>query len=528
VPALAALVWVGFEVHHGGALRYYGLFTIDFSNLAGMVALIKDSPGAPAFVTAGSGPLHYHWWFFTVAAWLSEFAGAHGRAASALALTTLVAAGVLAAALSAFVADHLRRHASELSERVRHRVATLTAAIVIVAPLSVYAYQFVVNHVNRPWFTVGNRNSLLLSIVNSMSTFGNNTLALTLVLLISEWLRDTGERPSWKATFATTFAGLALCGLSVTLTVPLTLAGAAWAVMGRVRQPWRFAVSGAAIGAWGLPLLRATSILGDSSQHMLLSFDRGQFLQNAALGMAPIWVLALASLVRTRRVSFSWLLVIAALAVPSFVDFAGHGAVSSTMSMKMASLLVVASAPLVADGLLVLLRVGVSTAPPAWTRAWRAVAVVAVLAGAFNTLAYAAQFAYYRLSGGGRVSELPAEYAAALDYVRLHTPRAAVVVDPNGDLLPSTIGTLLIGERQVWLPTNYSVTLFRTDSDNPEIMSRPAVWSAWAKSAFRDEALAGTIATRADVLVAPAGIESASWDPRYVVGAYGVYASRRR
>jgi hypothetical protein len=526
IPLLACLVWMGFEVSHGGVLRYYGLFTIDFSNLAGMVAMIKASPGAPAFVTAGSGPLHYHWWFFTVAAWLSGFAGVHGRGSSALALANLTAAVLLAAAITAVVAEHVRRRAMALSERAQVRLAAASAAVVVVAPFSVYAYQFLVAHLHRPWFTVGVRNSLLLSVVNSMSTFGNNTLALTLVLLVVQLLAVHGERPSWRAAAATAVAGLAMFGLSVTLTLPLAMAGGAWILMGRVRQPWRLAICGAAVGAVGLPLLRATGIMGDSSQHMVVAFDRGQFVQNVALGMAPVWVLAAASLLERRRLSFAGLLMAAAVLVPTFVDFVGHGAVTSTMSMKTASLLAVASAPLVADGLLVLARGGAGR--PLWMRAWRVGAVLALLAGAGNTLAYAGQFAFYRLTGRGHPAELPAEYAAALDHVRRHTPPAAVVVDPNGDLLPLTVGTLLISERQVWLPTIYSAAIFRTDGDNPEIMSRPAIWRAWEQGGFRDESLAAAIASKADVLVGPPHIASGSWQETFAAGAFAVYQSRRR
>lgn len=529
VPALACLVWMGFEVRRGGVLRYYGLFTIDFSNLVGMVAMIKASPGAPGFVTAGGGPLHYHWWFFTVAAWLSEFAGARGRCSSALALANFVAAILLAATLVAAVTAHLGRRLTELDARTRHRLAVASAAIVIVAPLSLYAYQFVVNHLHLSWFTVGVRNSLLLSIVNSMSTFGNNTLALAIVLIVGELMVALGETPSWRAAAAIAVAGLSLCGLSMTLTMPLAMAGGVWMLMGRVRKPWRLIVVTAAVGLVGLPLLRVSNLMGDSSQRLVVSFDRGQFVQNVAFGMAPLMLLAALSLRGRPRLSFGWLLLGAGILVPTFVDFVGHGAVSSTMSMKMASLLAIAAAAPVAEGLLALGAGGRSVfRSPATTRICRTVIALALVAGAGNTLAYAGQFAFYRLAGRGRPAEIPADYADALEYVRRESPRAAVVIDPNGDLLRDTIGTLLIGERQVWLPTVYSAALFRSDSDRPEIMSRPELWQAWERGGFHDETAAAALASRADVLVGPPRLESTSWEPRFVAGGYAVYSSRRR
>src|SRR5205085_8992933 len=102
------------------------------------------------------------------------------------------------------------------------------------------------------------------------------------------------------------------------------------------------------------------------------------------------------------------------------------------------------------------------------------------------------------------------------------------VVDPHGDRLPDTIDTLLIAERQVWLPTRYSIELVHTDIDNPEIMSRLDLWREWQRGRFRDETAAATMAGRADVLIGPPDLQSASWERRYAGGAYAVYQSRSR
>jgi len=540
VPAVVCLVWLGFEVPRGGGVRYYGLFPIDFANLANFVAMIKASHGLPQFVTAGGGPLHYHWWFFAIAAWLSDFMGMSSRCASALVLSNLLVAVLLAATICAVVADHLRAGRlaalSSLSERARHRLAASSAAVVIIAPFSVYAYQFLVAHAHRSWFTLGVRNNLLLSIVNSMSTFGNNTLALILVLLVGAALAAYREQPSWRLAGLLGLAGFSICGTSVTLALPVILAAAAWILLARLGlgKLWRLLVIAAVIGAVGLPILRFTNILGDSSQHALLSFDRGQFAQNVLLGMAPIWVLAAASLRVRRSLSFWWLLLAACVAVPSSIDIVGQLAVSSTMSMKIASLLAVASGPLVADGLLALMRAGApagaATSSAPGPRLWRAIAALALVVGLSNTLVYALQFAAYRLAGGaaGHPEELPGDYFQALSYVRRNTRPDAVVVDPNGDRLPRTISTLLVAERPVWLPTYYTTQLLHADVDNPEIMSRPETWRAWERGGFADEQLAATIAGAADVLVGARHIQSASWEERYAAGDYAVYVSRRR
>ena len=372
---------------------------------------------------------------------------------------------------------------------------------------------------------MGVRNSLLLSIVNSMSTFGNNSLALTLALIVAVALAAYDEKPSWTLAALAVLSGLGIFGLSATLAFPLMLAAGSWVLLGKVRQWWRLVVAAAVIGAVGLPLLRATNVMGESSRHLQFSFDGGHFIQNVALGIAPICVLSLAGLSVRRRLSFWWLLFTACILVPTFVEIAGHGSLPSTMSMKTASLLVVAAAPLVADGLLALMF----AAPSTWRTVQRAVAALVLLAGLANSLVYTFQFAGYRLTGRdrGRSADLPADYVQALDYVRRHTQPTAVVVDPNEDRLPDTIGTLLIAERQVWLPAASVTERFFPNHDNAEIASRPDLWRAWEKGGFTEEALAATIARQADILVGPPHIQSASWEERYAVGDYAVYAARR-
>ena len=56
------------------------------------------------------------------------------------------------------------------------------AALIAFAPLITYFYQFAIRLVGLPFFTTGERNGLLLSVVNSMMAFGNNTFALAAIL----------------------------------------------------------------------------------------------------------------------------------------------------------------------------------------------------------------------------------------------------------------------------------------------------------------------------------------------------------
>jgi hypothetical protein len=193
------------------------------------------------------------------------------------------------------------------------------------------------------------------------------------------------------------------------------------------------------------------------------------------------------------------------------------------MSMKVASMLVVAVAPLVADGVVALV---VQRRP-----LWRAAAALAIAVGATTAIVYTGQFAVYRAldRGGDRMVQLPAAYVDALDFVRRDTPPGALVVDPSSSILKVTISTLLIGERRVWLPTPFGSDIAGVDLANPRIRARSGVWRAWEDGGFKDEAIAARIASEADVIVGPRGIATPSWTKVREFGAYAVYyASRAR
>ena len=287
VPLILCLVWLGFEVRSGEVVRYYGLFPIDFSNLAGIITMIKTSPGLPLFATAGSGDLFYHWWYFALPAWLTDFAGLRCRNTTALILCNLVTASLLVATLCAAISRHLA-HRSELSRRARLRVIVGSAAIVILASLSVYAYQFVVAHLHLSWLALGQRNSLMLSVLNSLATFGNNTLALVAVLSIAAAVGVWNERPSYHLAALIAFLSVAVAGLSVTLAFPLALTLGAWVAIGGVARRGRLFAAAVPVGVLGLIALRLTHVLGGSGDGVVIAFDHGTFLKNVVFGMAPL------------------------------------------------------------------------------------------------------------------------------------------------------------------------------------------------------------------------------------------------
>jgi hypothetical protein len=525
VPLVFCLIWMGFEVRGGGVVRYYGLFPIDFSNLSNVITMMKASPGLPLFATAGSGPFFYHWWYYALPAWLTDFAGLHSRNTAALILCNLLVASLLVAGLCATIWRQLADRV-DLSARARLQATIVSAGIVTVAPFSLYAYQFVVGHLHQPFFTLGQRNSLLLSPLNSMTTFGNNTLALVAVVTIAAAVDVWNQRPSYRLAVLMSFLSVAVAGLNVTIAFPLALALGTWLTLAAVKRG-RFLAVAIPIGLLGLVALRLTHVLGGSRDPVVIAFDRGQFLQNAAFAMAPLWVLALAA-VRAgaaqnagRRPTFHLLLIGAGILVPSFIAVGGVRADPSVMSMKIASMIVVAAAPLVAAGVVALATKRVPVR--------RTAAALAVAVGLTNALMYTGQFAVYRAFNRGRdrMVALPAAYVDALDYVRLGTPPMSLVVDPSSSSMKVTISTLLIGERRVWLPTSFGTDIAGVDAENPRIRSRAEIWRAWEGGGFRDESIASAIAQEADVIVGPPTITSSSWRKVRGLGDYAVYAAAR-
>ena len=519
LPAAACLVRMGFEVRGGSTVRYHALSLVDFSNLATVVTMIKTSPGLPSFATLGSGFLHYHWWFFAFPAWLSELGGFDCRSATALALTDLLCSVLLAATIFAATLQHLRARPA-LAEPVRRRLAALTAGIVIVAPFSVYAYHVLVAALNLPWFTLGARSHLLLSVLNSMTSFGNHTLALTMTVLIAAMLSSWNEHPSRTRAALIGAGAIAIMGLSIILILPAAAAAATWLLLGRLRRPALLVGPVALVGAAGLVLLWKTNVLGDSPQHLVASFDRGQFVQNVVFGMAPIWVLVLSARAGGPPV-FSRALIVAGIAVPTFLIASGPGTIPESVSMKIATLLAVSAAPLVADGILTV-----------WHQrrvVWKLVAAATLSLGLANAAVYTLQFPAYRLGvpAGDRFAEMPANYIAALEYVREQTPRTAVVIDPGGDMGISADITVLVAERRLWLPVLDNAADFGVGLDSPEMTTRLAPWRAWKASRFRDESQAAILSAGADILIAEPHVVSAWWTELRSFGDFAVYAARR-
>jgi hypothetical protein len=514
LPALFSLTWLGYGATVEDTVRFYGLFPVDFANLAIIVSLVNASPGLPLAHLAGGGSIHYHWFYHTIPAWLGGFGGGHTPNPIALALSNLLAASLLLLAL----ADVARRAVP----RAPVRTAVLTAAIVSFAASVEYPYEFIASHAHISFLEIGPRNSLLLTIVNGMTAFGNNSIALILILYLPILLARWNEDSSVSALLAGALFLVMVLPYSATLFFVTAPVLAAWLVLGKVRRPLVAVAAVGVIGALGAAVLWRVGVLGDGSAKLSVAFDRGQFARNVLIAFSPLWAVSALALRDWRTHAFSWLFLGVSVTVPSLLYIPGTPSGLVDFSMKTASLIAASAAPVVAAGIEAAHRDG-RLRPAAWFGA----GLIGV--AALCTLAYAGQFAVYRLRGDtSRALVLPAGYVRALEYVRDHSPPDAVLLDPYAMNVKPCIPTLLIGERRTYLPTP-SVPGRGALPDPRVLEEREEDYRAWSAAGFLEDGSSKRLARGADFAILGAALPVDSrWEVVDREGRYVVARSRMR
>ena len=525
LPALFILTWMGYEVREGAQFAYYGLFPIDFANLTSVVGLINASPGLPQSILAGSGALSYHWLFFAFPAWLGSFGGGHTADAISLAACNYAAACLLFLTI-ALAADR-GLQVMDADRPVAPSTAALAAGVVTFASLVVYPYQILVRMAVQvthiPWLAIGVRNGLLLSVPNSMTVFGNNTMAVAMALLVAMMLLEWNRRMEKGYLYLGGALLATIMGYSITLFFPMALTLGIWLLLGRVRK-WPIAAlcAGIASGCVVAVMYFGLHLFG-GGQGLAVAFDKGAYLRQIAFLLLPLWILAWMSRPLWRKLSLFWTLIICGVVVPSLLYIPHSVTGPVDFSMKIATLIAAASAPLVCAGL------------ERCRRDWRAPAAVAaatlMAVGLACTAAYAGQFAYARLSHDHtRVLSLPSDYVSALTYIRDHSSAEAIVIDPQSIPFPLSIPTVSIGERRVYLPTKYSEDVSPPAAALAEEMTRRTRdFQEWAQGGFRDGRLSARLASAADYcLVAGPAPANGDWVLVQRFGDYSIWQSKVR
>jgi hypothetical protein len=511
LPVLFALVWLGYGAPVGQDVMFHGLFAVDFGNLVSIVSTVRASPLLPLAHLADSGPLNYHWFYFTLPAMLTDFCGVAMPAFNALILVNLLTAGLLVHTLMTIVAA--------LDPQSDRRTAQVALAVALFAPFTIYYYQTVDAHFHLGWLAIPTRNHLLLSPLNSMIVFGNNTFALVLALFtatqVERWNR---ERRMTDLALGTAALSMVI-GYSVTLLFPLVAALLLWLALRRIARPLLVLAWAVIMGGAAATMFVAIHVLSSSeTRHVAFAFDRGQFLRMIIFGMLPLW--GLLALAPRKTLTFFHVLIVAAIAVPSFLYIAGSSTGQVDFSIKTGSLLAVAFAPLIAVTIARWLRGSLGR--------WQSIAAACLIAlGAIQSSAYVLQFPYYRFRPSqSRGVAIPGDYYQALVWIRDQTPRQAIVVDPGGLTVPAELPSTWIAERRAWLPTPYTESLL-VPPPGSSVGKRAALWAAFMRDP-RDSAAAGTIAGEADYLLLPRDVQSPFWTPVRRSGSWVIYRSLSR
>jgi len=511
LPLMFALAWLGYAVPAGKDVLFHGLFAIDFGNLVTAVATLRASPLLPLAAVTDGGPVNYHWLYFTLPATLADFCGAAIPAFNALILTNLLMASLLVHTLATVI--------STLYDQSNRRATQLTVAVVLFAPFTLYYYQAIAARLSLGWLAMPTRNHLILSPVNSMIVFGNNTFALVLVMFVAMQVeRWNRERRIVDLVLGTAALSMVI-GYSVTLLLPFVAGLLVWLALGRIARPllvlaWAV-VSGGAIVA----MFFAIHVLSSGgSRHAAVAFDRGQFLRIVIFGLLPLWGLLV--LAGRKALSFFHVLIVAAIAVPSFLYVAGSQTGQVDFSMKTGSLLTIAFAPLIAATIEKWLSGGLPR--------WQAIVATALIAlGVIQTSAYILQFPYYRITRSRlRAVTIPLDYYEALIWLRDNTPRSSIVVDPGGLTMPDELPTLWISERRVWLPTP-NTEPYLVPAAGSSVPRRAALWAAFMGDPGNG-AVASEIAGEADYLVVPHDVQSPFWMPVSRFSRWVIYRSATR
>ena len=511
IPLLFCLSWTAFEVHCNGMVGYYGLYLIDFGSLSEIVSLVNVSPHFPLNHLEGIGALSYHWLFFSIPSFIADFMGSPIKHPHALGLANLLVTHLLFLVLY-FSAGNFLVQGEENNKSLQ-----AWSAFSIVFCSTIFQFYLRLTEILKfSFLQIPRINHLLMSVINSITGFGNNTLALSCILigimLIIEWNKQ--ERPVFLFFGSILFA--MPMALSVTLVFPTSMAIFILIISGRIRHAFKAALTGLFFGAVFFGIFKLIGIFGGNAGRIGVDFDRGYFVRNVFFSLFPAIIVSFFGLERPHRENIFLVFLGCCLVIPSFllVKDTPYGRID--FSMKIASLIAVLMTPLFAKGMAYLVArrsIKLAIFP-----------VFFILLGLLHTTAFSCQFLFYRaFSPQTRCFSFPEAHFNALDFVRRQSPKTAIVADPFFSDRTDTHINLFVSERRQFLPIEKDFLYHQLPE---EIQKRRQFWEEWEKSSFQDKERSRYFAEHADYVVVDKSVSDSNWEPVFQAGDFFVYKSR--
>ena len=517
LPVLFLAVRSGYEVRVGQEVHYYGLNFVDFGNLVAVVNLLNASPGLPMQAIEGAGPYSYHWLFFAVPAWIASLGGFQSSPSGALTLANYAGAFVFYKTLSRTCAVALQE-----SGRSKKQWCAWGATLGIFA-LSIFSfYVFIAERLNLQW-GAGNalRNHLLLQLPNSINIFGNNTLALTMILLsvlaIVEW--NKGERGSYAILAAVLVAFVP--GLSATMVPAVASGFLVAALCGAIKRPVRILFSFMLFGAIALGLFWWMGFFSGRGGAVLCEFDGGLFVRNI-MGSSPLIIVAMIWCLTNARTGIAVLfsgLVVGTCFLPTFFDL--KGGMGADFSMKNFSLLVAAGAPLAV--------VMIVDAVTLWRRGalvFSAIILLFVAAGSLNSIGYAASYPWRVFVTRVPAVKVDSDLYDALIYIKAHSVPTAIVANPLVDGVVDGNPTTTISGRRSLLFNEFTIKYDKNIFNFPEILQLKTQFFDWVQLGCPEGKISADFARRANFAVIDRELPLCDWECIAVFGKVQIYRSR--
>ena len=442
------LLWSGFAVESNGSVEFYGLFPQDFLHLSAVVSTVSFSPLPNLSAIAGFPIEPYHWAFMCLPAWLSDFGPLFLADANALVISNLLSALLLVLALSGFI----RAFCGTLFE-VGSEKLLLTASVFLVLYASPITHLIakVATFPGLDILQVSGRNSLLLSAVNSMAVFGNNTAALAGVLVLLQlfryWQKDGGN---WLC-FYFFLLFLFIASWSITVAIAVAPFFAVLFLLPGFKFRLQAVVIGSAVAVCSLGVLLFLGVVStESTRSIGIQFDSGQFLKAVFLFHLPLVITSVLAWRSFPRLRLPGGLLLWILLSVSFTYVSGG--LPSDLSMKNGSLVQVLAAPFIFAALQRLVSW------PVKRRLLALPAAVVMVLGLAHSFAYINQAAAARsgLIQRQATYSLDADYFELLGFVAEHCDRRARLLDlVNINASKPDEWPVAIAERSSALPFSY-------------------------------------------------------------------------